>query len=814
MNTNLDSKESIKKAISHKLLNSFGKRVDNATDNELYKACAMVVRDDIMADWANTLEDIKKRHPKTLYYLSAEFLTGKFFETNLTKLFKRELYREACLELGISLDELIAEEPEPGIGNGGLGRLAASFLETLSTAGYPAFGCGIRYEYGFFNQRIEDGYQVEYPDNWLDNDSMWIVERPEEKVEVRFGGRITEQWQNGRLKVRHEGYESVAAVPCDIPILGYNSRCINTLRLWRSKSPRGIDLHAFNRGNYVDALGGKIKNEAISKVLYPEDNSYEGKKLRLKQYYFLVSATVQNIIKRARGSYPIEELPDRVIIQINDTHPTLVIPELMRVLMDDMELSWEVAWDITTRVCAYTNHTVMSEALERWSVDLFAELLPRIYMIIREIDDRHIHQLNRIYLGQQDRIDRMAIINYGQVNMANLCIIGSRSVNGVSQLHGEILKRDLFNDFYTLYPHKFRAITNGISHRRWLVQANPNLCSLIIEAIGDSWIANPKDLIKLREYSNDKPFADNFAGIKKQNKERLSKYILENTGIKVDSHSIFDVQIKRIHEYKRQLLNALHIIYLYQRILDNPNEDIYPRTFIFAGKAAPGYARAKLIIKLINVLAHTINNDPRVDGRIKVVFLEEYNVSLAELIIPAADVSEQISTAGKEASGTGNMKLMLNGALTIGTLDGANIEIMNAVGRENIFIFGLTAEQVDYYYRNGNYDPRELYQNDMAIRRAVDALIDGTISPNMTDMFRDLYGYLLYPEGNMADCYMVLKDFRSYRDAHLEIDRQYKKPPLWRTKAIINTANGGSFSSDLTIENYNRGIWHLSKLEL
>lgn len=810
----LDDKESIKQIIADKLLSNFGKRIDNASDGELYKAVAMMVRDEIMVDWRATTDNIENNRPRTLYYLSAEFLTGKFFETNLTKLFKRDIYRQACSELGIDLGELIDEEPEPGIGNGGLGRLAASFLETLSTLKYPAFGCGIRYEYGFFNQRIEDGYQIEYPDNWLKEDSIWITERPDEEVEVRFGGRILEKWQSGRLKVRHEGYESVIAVPCDIPILGYHSKCINTLRLWKARSPQEIDFTAFNRGNYEKAFEGKIKNEAISKVLYPDDTSYEGKKLRLKQYYFLVSATVQNIIRNAKKTYTIGELPQRVTIQINDTHPSLVIPELMRVLMDEEELSWEDAWDITIRVCAYTNHTVMAEALERWSIDLFAELLPRIYMIIIEIDDRHIHQLNRVYLGQRDKIDRMSIINYGQVNMANLCIVGSHCVNGVSQLHGEILKRDLFNDFYTLYPNKFKAITNGISHRKWLLQANPKLSSLIIEAIGDSWIKYPKELIRLREYSNDKPFRDTFAAIKEENKEKLSSYILEHTGIKVDPRSIFDVQIKRIHEYKRQLLNALHIIYLYQRLLDNPNEDIYPRTFIFAGKAAPGYFRAKLIIKLITALAKKINKDPRVRGRIKVVFLEEYNVSLAELIIPASDVSEQISTAGKEASGTGNMKFMLNGALTIGTLDGANIEIMNAVGRDNIFIFGLTAEQVDHYYRTGSYDPRRLYEDDMAIRRVVDALIDGTISANLIDAFRDLYSYLLYPEGAMADCYMVLRDFTSYRDAHIQIDRQYRDSSLWRAKSIINTANGGTFSTDNTIENYNREIWHLSKLDI
>lgn len=814
MNIELDEKASIKESIKRKLMSNFGKRLENATDSELYKAVAMVLRDEIMPDWSNSVEKLGAKQPKTLYYLSAEFLTGKFFETNLTKLYRLDTYRETCAELGISLDELIDEEPEPGIGNGGLGRLAASFLETMSTLGYPAFGCGIRYEYGFFNQRIEDGYQVEYPDNWLENDSVWAMARPEEQVEVRFGGNIIEEWQEGRLKTRHEGYKSIFAVPCDIPIVGYDSKLVNTLRLWRSKSPRDMDLFAFNRGKHVNAVESKIEKETISKVLYPEDNTYEGKRLRLKQYYFLVSATVQTIIRDSKGVYPIEELPNRVAIQINDTHPALVIPELMRILLDEEYLSWEDAWDITVRTCAYTNHTVMSEALERWSVDLIAELLPRIYMIIKEIDDRHIHQLNRLYSGQREKINRMSIINYGQVNMANLCILGSHSVNGVSQLHGEILKRDLFNDFYTLYPNKFKAITNGISHRRWLMQANPKLSELIVEAIGDSWMSTPKDLIKLREYTDDKAFKDNFAGIKRENKEKLSKYILENTGIKVDPSSIFDVQVKRIHEYKRQLLNALHIIYLYQRILDNPNENIYPRTFIFAGKAAPGYSRAKLIIKLINAIGRRVNNDPRVAGRIKVAFLEEYNVSLAQLIIPAADVSEQISTAGKEASGTGNMKLMLNGALTLGTLDGANIEIMNAVGRENIFIFGLTAEQVDYYYRNGGYDPRELYEKDMTIRRVVDALIDGTIFPDMPDIFRDLYGYLLYAEGNMADRYMVLKDFASYREAQTLVDRQYKNQDIWRTKAIINTANGGAFSSDLTIENYNQEIWHLSKFDM
>lgn len=809
--TNMD-KDSIKESIKYELLYTFAKDIGQATTEELYMAFALTVRNEIMKKWANTKKIMESGEYKTLYYLSIEFLTGKFWGNNIININDIEIYKEVCKELGIPFSQLEEYENEPGIGNGGLGRLAAAFMESLTTLNLPAYGCGIRYEYGLFNQKIVNGYQIEHADNWLSDRNVWEVECKDEIVEVKFGGNIIETWEDGRLKIDYINYYSIYAIPYDIPVVGYDSDIVNTLRLWSAKSYNDINMDWFNRGNYLKASEEKVLAESISKVLYPEDNNPDGKRLRLKQQYFFVSATIQNIIKKSKGKFPLWALSDNVVIHINDTHPALAIPELMRILMDEEGMGWDEAWNITTKTCAYTNHTIMGEALEKWSIDLFKEVLPRIYMIIKEINDRQVHRLNREVTNDWKKINKMTIIAYDQIRMANLCLEGCYSINGVSKLHTDILKKEVFSDFYAIFPRKFHSITNGITYRRWLMHANPGLSDLITDAIGTRWKYDSHELEGLQKFSEDSAFRDSFSDVKRYNKQKLAQYISDKTGIHVDPESIFDVQIKRIHEYKRQFLNVLNILYMYDLLLENPSRDIHPRTFIFAGKAAPGYYRAKLIIKLINSIANRINGDIRLNNKLKVVFLENYNVTLAEKIIPAAEISEQISTAGMEASGTGNMKLMLNGALTLGTLDGANVEIKEAVGDQNIFIFGLTADQVENYHKYGGYNSKAIYDNDANVKKVVNQLVNGFLSPENSMMFRSLYNYLLYEEGGITDRYMILKDFDSYRHVHSIVDDQYKMPDIWWKKAILNVAGAGRFSSDESIKNYNSDIWHLSKM--
>lgn len=805
----------VKEELEGKLRRYFGKTLEDATKTQLYKVCAMTVRDDIMEKWTKSAEALEQVDCKQLYYLSVEFLMGRALGNNLVNLLKTDVYAQACQELGIDLMVLEEEEPDAGLGNGGLGRLAACFLDSLATLGLPAQGAGIRYEYGLFQQRIVDGYQIEMPDSWLEDGSAWEIAKPEEQVEVRFGGKVTEHWSNGSLFIHHEDFHTVVALPYDVPILGFASPVINTLRLWSARSPKRFDMSLFSRGDYIKALEEKELAEVISKVLYPEDNHKEGKALRLKQHYFFVSATMQNILRSYKRKHEeLHNLPDKVAIHINDTHPALAIPELMRILMDEEGMDWDAAWDVTHRIFAYTNHTIMGEALERWPVSVFRELLPRIYMIIQEINERTCQEMWKIFPGQWEQIGQMAIIAYDEIRMANLCLFACYSVNGVSVLHTEILKKQVFASFYKVRPEIFHNITNGVTHRRWLLLANPGLASLITESIGDRWILEAEQLQQLKKYSDDAAFRQTFAGIKRQNKLRLADYIQKHNGILIDPDSIFDVQVKRLHEYKRQLLNILHILYLYNQLVQNPDMEAYPRTFIFGAKASPGYYRAKLIIKLIHSVAQKVNHDPRIKDRLKVVFLENYGVTMAQMIFPAAEVSEQISTAGKEASGTGNMKFMLNGALTVGTLDGANIEIKDAVGVDQIFVFGLTAQEVESYYRYGGYQSREIYERNYDIKALLDSLIDGSISPERTSLFTELYHSLLYGDGGMADPYMVLKDFESYTQIHERVVREYQNSDLWQTKSILNVAAAGIFSSDRSIAEYNQTIWKLGQLNV
>lgn len=806
-----EKKERIKEAVFQKLRHHFGRTLEDATESQVYKACAMMVRDEIMEKWTKSREELEKKGGKKLYYFSVEFLMGRALGNNLMNILKQDVYNDALKELGIDLLSVMENERDAGLGNGGLGRLAACFMDSLATLGYPAEGFGIRYEYGLFKQRIIDGYQVEMPDPWLDDGNVWEIPVPEEEEEVRFGGKVVESWENGRLGIRHEGYHSVMAVPYDVPITGYNSELINNLRLWRAVSPKNIDMTLFSRGDYIKASAEKELAEVISKVLYPEDNHYEGKALRLKQHYFFVSAAIQHIIRELKKNSRLWELPQKVAIHINDTHPALAIPELMRILIDQEGMNWDDAWDITTRAIAYTNHTILGEALERWAVPLFKELLPRIYMIVNEINERFCKKLWEVFPGQWDKISRMSIIAYDEIRMANLCIAGCHSINGVSALHTDILKNQVFKDFYDLYPDKFCNITNGITHRRWLLHANPNLANLISDTIGDGWILNPYELKKLEAYSEDKAFQSEFARVKRFNKEALAKYICEKNNIDVDPESIFDVQVKRLHEYKRQLLNVFRIMYLYNRLVEDPGLDIYPRTFIFGAKASPGYSMAKLIIKLINSVADKVNSDERVNRKIKVVFLEDYCVSLAQRIIPAADISEQISTAGKEASGTSNMKLMLNGALTVGTLDGANIEIRDAVGPDNIFIFGLKSEQVSILQQHMTYHSRDIYERNHSLKEILDQLINGFLDNDNAGRFRDIYHSLIFGNGHMPDSYMVMMDFESYIHVHERAENVYRIPEDWWKKAVINTANAGVFSSDRCAQEYNNKVWNLKK---
>lgn len=724
--------------------------------------------------------------------------------------------KEVLDELGFDLNAIEDQEPDPALGNGGLGRLAACFLDSLATLGYPAYGCGIRYRYGMFKQKIENGYQMEVPDDWLKNGYPFEVRRAEYATEVKFGGYVRTVWENGREHFVQEGYQSVRAVPYDMPIVGYGNNVVNTLRIWDAEAINTFSLDSFDKGDYQKAVEQENLAKTIVEVLYPNDNHYAGKELRLKQQYFFISASVQRAVKKYMEKHEdIHKFFEKTVFQLNDTHPTVAVPELMRILLDEFNLTWDEAWAVTTKTCAYTNHTIMSEALEKWPIELFSRLLPRIYQIVEEINRRFVEQIQQMYPGNQDKIRKMAIIYDGQVRMANLAIVGGFSVNGVARLHTEILKKEELRDFYEMMPQKFNNKTNGITQRRFLLHGNPLLAEWVTGKIGSEWITNLPHIHRLAVYADDPKCQQEFMDIKYQNKVRLAKYIKEHNGIDVDPRSIFDVQVKRLHEYKRQLMNILHVIYLYNQLKDNPNLDMVPRTFIFGAKAAAGYKRAKLTIKLINSVADVINNDKSIDGKIKVVFIEDYKVSNAEIIFAAADVSEQISTASKEASGTGNMKFMLNGALTLGTMDGANVEIVEEVGAENAFIFGMTSDEVIGYENKGGYNPMEIFNNNYQIRRVLMQLINGYFAPQDPELFRDIYNSLLNTQSSdRADTYFILKDFPSYAEAQQRVDQAYRNETWWAKAAILNVACSGKFTSDRTIEEYVNDIWHLEKVKV
>lgn len=798
-------KEKLKEAFVEKLQTMYGECITEASEQDKYMALGGLIRDYISKRWIKTNKQYREREAKQVYYFSMEFLLGRLMGSNLINLDLRQVMGEALAELGIDLNKLEEMEADAGLGNGGLGRLAACFLDSMASMNLPGHGCGIRYKFGFFEQRIIDGYQVELPDNWLKEGNVWEIRKADKAVIVRFGGQVRMEEQEGNPVFVHENYEPVMAVPYDSPVIGYNNNTVNTLRLWSAEPAiKDFDFLCFNTGDHVKAVEYRASVEAISQVLYPDDNNYKGRELRLKQQYFFVSAGVQSIIRRFKAVHQrLEDLPDLIAIHINDTHPALAIPEMMRVLMDEEGMGWDEAWKITTNTIGYTNHTILAEALEKWPESMIQTLLPRIYMIIVEINERFCRDLWNKYPGQWSRIHGMAIVADGYVKMAHLAIVGSYSVNGVAKLHTEILKKQEMKNFYCFYPYKFNNKTNGVTHRRWLIKANPQLSSLVTEAIGPGWIKHPEDLAALSQFAQDAVFQERFNQIKYQNKIRLAQDIREKYNISINLDSIFDVQVKRLHAYKRQLLNVFHIMDLYNRLKDDPGLDIVPRTFIFGAKASPSYHQAKLTIKLINTLAQIINNDPSINDKIKVVFMENYRVSLAELIFPASDLSEQISTASKEASGTGNMKFMMNGALTIGTLDGANIEIRDEVGEENMFIFGLTAQEVIDYYQHGGYCSRDFYTADARIQRVVDQLTNGFF-PVAQDEFESLKHALLY-----GDEYFVLKDFDAYVAAQKRVDACFGQKSLWTQKAIHNVAFSGKFSSDRTISEYASGIWNI-----
>lgn len=797
-------KNLLKRDYKRKFLEINGKDLEDGTKEQQYEALGSLVRDYVAEEWLNTNNKYKETGEKQVYYFSMEFLLGRLLGDALMNLGIREICREALADLNIELYELENLEQDQGLGNGGLGRLAACFLDSMASLSIPGHGCGIRYKYGFFEQKIIDGKQVEVPDNWLRSGNVWEIAKRDKSEIVKFGGEIKVETVNGRLTFNHVNYEPVLAVPYDTPVVGYENEVVNTLRLWSAEPVSNeFDFSSFNRGEFLKAIEYKNSVESISLVLYPEDSFYEGKMLRLKQQYFFVSAGLQSIIRHYKKyNKNIHELDEKIAIHINDTHPTLAIPELMRILMDEEELSWEEAWRITQNTVSYTNHTILAEALEKWPINMFKRLLPRIYMIVEEINERYCKELWNRYIGQWDKISRMAIIGDNFVRMANLAIVGSHSVNGVAKLHTEILKKKEMSDFYYLYPNKFNNKTNGIAHRRWLLKCNPELTNLLKETIGDGFVKHPIDLINFEKYLSDVNVLNKLSNIKLSNKIKLSNEIYNSTGIKVDPDSIFDVQVKRIHAYKRQTLNCLRIMDLYNKLIENPNMNINPRTFIFAGKAAPGYLLAKNIIELITAIANKVNNDPRVNDKIKVVMMENYRVSLAEKIIPATDLSEQISTTTKEASGTSNMKFMMNGAVTIATLDGANIEIKDEVKDDNIVIFGLTANEVLDYYKYGGYSSWDIYNNDNRVKRVIDNLIDGTFSYDK-DTFRAIYDSLL----KYNDEFFVLKDFDSYIKAQIKINELYNNKYDWQRMCGVNIAHSGIFSSDRTIKEYATGIW-------
>ena len=808
-------KEAFKESVKENVKFLYRKTLEEATQEQIFQAVSYTVKDVIIDNWLESQNAFKEQDPKIVYYMSMEFLMGRALGNNLLNLTAYEEVKEALEELGLDLNAIEDQEPDPALGNGGLGRLAACFLDSLATLNYCAYGCGIRYHYGMFKQEIKDGFQVEVPDNWLKNGYPFELRRPEYAKEVHFGGYVRVEYDpaTGSNRFIHEGYQAVKAVPYDMPILGYNNDIVNTLRIWDAEPIVDFGLDSFDKGDYKKAVEQENLARNIVEVLYPNDNHMAGKELRLKQQYFFVSASLQAAIAKYKKQHSdIRRLYEKAVFQMNDTHPTVAVAELMRILMDEEGLGWDEAWDVTTKCVAYTNHTIMSEALEKWPIELFSRLLPRVYQIIEEINRRFIIEVQAKYPGNYEKIKKMAIIYDGQVKMAHLAIVAGFSVNGVAQLHTEILKNQELKDFYEMMPEKFNNKTNGITQRRFLLHGNQLLAKWVTDHIGPDWITDLSQISKLKLYVDDERAQQEFMNIKFQNKQRLAKYILEHNGVEVDPHSIFDVQVKRLHEYKRQLLNILHVIYLYDKIKRNPGMEFYPRTFIFGAKASAGYARAKKIIKLINSVADVVNNDKSIDNKLKVIFIENYRVSNAEMIFAAADVSEQISTASKEASGTGNMKFMLNGAPTLGTMDGANVEIVEEVGEENAFIFGLSSDEVINYENNGGYDPHVIYNTDSEIRQVLMELINGTFSRD-TELFRDLYDSLLYTKGfDKADQYFILADFRSYAAAQERVEAAYRDEKRWARMAMMNTACSGKFSSDRTIEEYVRDIWHLDKV--
>ncbi|MEE1314558.1 MAG: glycogen/starch/alpha-glucan phosphorylase [Faecalimonas sp.] len=811
------NKKEFQQEVEDNVKRLYRKTVEEASQQQLFQAVSYAVKDQIIDNWLATQEQYKKDDPKTVYYMSMEFLMGRALGNNLINLTSYKEVRDALDEMGINLNIIEDEEPDAALGNGGLGRLAACFLDSLASLGYAAYGCGIRYKYGMFKQKIENGYQVETPDNWLKDGNPFEVRRDEYAKEVRFGGniRVEKDAKTGRDMFIQENYESVLAIPYDMPIVGYGNNLVNTLRIWDAKAITEFQLDKFDKGEYHKAIEQENLAKTIVEVLYPNDNHYAGKELRLKQQYFFVSASLQEIIDKYKRAHKgdIKKLYEKVTIQMNDTHPTVSVAELMRLLMDEEGLEWMEAWDIMSKTCAYTNHTIMAEALEKWPIDLFKRLLPRVYQIIEEIDRRFVSAIREKYPNNEEKVRKMAILYEGQVRMANLAIAAGYSVNGVAALHTEILKKQELKDFYEMMPEKFNNKTNGITQRRFLLHGNPLLADWVTDHIGDGWITDLAQMAKLKPLADDKKARKEFMEIKYQNKVRLAKYILDHNGVEVDQNSIFDVQVKRLHEYKRQLLNILHVMYLYNQIKDHPEMPFYPRTFIFGAKAAAGYKRAKQTIKLINSVADVVNNDASINGKLKVVFIEDYRVSNAEWIFAAADVSEQISTASKEASGTGNMKFMLNGAPTLGTMDGANVEIVEEVGIENAFIFGLSSDEVINYENNGGYNPTEIYFNDWDVKRVVDQLMDGTYANGDHEMYKDLYNSLLNTQcSDRADTYFILKDFRSYADAQKRVEEAYRDRDRWAKMAMLNTASCGKFTSDRTIQEYVDDIWKLDKV--
>ena len=810
-------KKKFTKAVEENLKTLYRKTLKEANQQEIYQAVAAVVKDTVMEQWLATQQTMDKEDPKVVYYMSMEFLMGRALGNNLINLSVYKEVQEALEDLGLDINVIEDQEPDPALGNGGLGRLAACFMDSLASLGYAAYGCGIRYRYGMFKQQISDGFQIEVPDNWLKNGYPFELRRPEYCYEIKFGGRVQQSVKdNGELEFKHVDYQSVLAVPYDMPIVGYNNSVVDTLMIWDAEPANGFNLQSFDEGDYSKAVEQENLARNLVEVLYPNDNHVKGKELRLKQQYFFVSASIQRALERFKKHHTdLSLFPDKVTLQMNDTHPTVAVAELMRILIDEEGLSWDAAWDITTRTVAYTNHTIIAEALEKWPIEIFQRLLPRVYQIVDEINRRFVMQIQAKYPGNDEKVRKMAILYDGQVKMANLAICAGFSVNGVARLHTEILKNQELKDFYEMFPEKFNNKTNGITQRRFLAHGNPLLADWVTKQVGDGWQTDLKKLEKLSLIAGNAKAQKEFMEIKRKNKLRLAKYIKEHNGIEVNPDSIFDVQVKRLHEYKRQLMNILNVMYMYNQLKDNPDMDFYPRTFIFGAKAAAGYRNAKSTIKLINNVAEVINNDKSIKDKIKVVFIEDYKVSSAEWIFAAADVSEQISTASKEASGTGNMKFMLNGAITIGTMDGANVEMYEEVGAENIFIFGMSSDEIIAHEHNKDYNAKDIYNNDWEVKRVLNQMVDGTFSPNDHELFRELYNSLLNAKnGEMADRYFILGDFRAYANTQKKISEYYQDKEAWAKSAILNVAHVGKFSSDRTIQEYVDEIWHLDKIEV